>query len=139
MKRFKPLVDKLFYIILIPTAALLAAATVVPAVFDCVTLFFTIPIDLFAGYFLISPLFGYVELRDESLYIKYGFILKKEIAYAKIRGFEKERRSYSDSIFALKNSFEHVNIKYNKYDITAVSVRENDDFIRELCGRCQIS
>ena len=133
-KRYKPLVDKLFYIIAIPTVVFLAAVTVISA-FEPLSLLITIPTDVFTLYFLVSPLFGYVELREESLFIKYGFILKREIPYAKIRGTVKERSFIAESMLSLKNSFEHVKIKYNTYDVTTVSVIDNDCFVMELKKR----
>lgn len=133
-ERFKPLIDKLFWIILIPTALLLIAVTIVAA-FTPTVLFIMIPTDLFTLYFLISPLFGYLELREDSVFIKFGFIMKKEIPYRKIRGFSKERKIYSDSITSLKNSIEHVNIKYNSFDMVSVSVRSNDDLIEKIKAR----
>ncbi len=134
-KRFKPLFDKLFFIIFIPITVLMMAFTVL-ACFAPTALFIIIPIDALVLYFLLSPLFGYVELRENSLFIKYGLVLKKEIPYDKIRGIDKVRKFYSESMMSLKNSFEHVNIKYNSFDITAVSVVENDNFIKELNERC---
>ena len=134
-KRFKPKLDKLFWIILIPTAIFLIAMTVIPAIFAPEALFFTVPVDMFVAYFLISSLFGYAELREETLFIKFGFILKKEIPYSKIRGMEKVRRFYSDSMTSLKNSIEHVNIKYNAFDTVSISVKDNDAFIAELNTR----
>ena len=132
--RFKPLVDRLFYIISIPTAAVALGATVL-GIWAPSALFIMLPVDILIGYFLISPLFGYVELRDGVMFIKYGFILKKEIPYESIRGIKKERRFISESIMSLKNSFEHVNIRYGKFDVTCVSVRDNDTFIAELNAR----
>ena len=35
----------------------------------------------------------------------------------------------------LKNAIEHINIKYNKFDMVTVSVVENDDFVLELNKR----
>lgn len=84
-KRFKPLVDKLFWIIAIPTAVLIASATALAALAPTI-LFVMLPIDLFVVYFLISPLFGYVELGETAVFIKYGFFMKKEIPYVSIRG-----------------------------------------------------
>ena len=135
VKRFKPLVDKLFFIIFIPTALLMVALTIF-ACFEPIALLIMLPADLLTFYFLLSPLFGYVELRESSLFIKYGLILKRDIPYDKIRGVEKVRKFYSESMMSLKNSFEHVNIKYNSFDVTAVSVVENDNFIKELNERC---
>ena len=120
-----------YFIIFIPTALLLIAVTVLSA-FSPTALIITVPVDLFVLYFFISPLFGYVELREGSLFIKYGFFLKKEIPYAKIRGAVKGRKFYSESMMSLKNSFEHVNVKYNSFDVTTVSVVENDAFISEF-------
>ena len=131
MKRYKPLIDKLFWIISIPTLLLMAALTVI-SVFDTVALIVVGVVDLAVIYLLVSPLFGYVELREESLYIKYGLILKKEIPYSRIRGTAKERRWYADSMLSLKNALDHVNIKYNSFDVTTVSVVENDEFVEQL-------
>ena len=133
-KKYKPLIDKLFYIILIPTSVLLIVFTLLAALAP-ISLIIIIPVDLFCLYFIISPLFGYAELRENSLFIKFGFFMKKEIPYSKIRGTQKVRRFYSDSMVSLKNSFEHVNIKYNTFDILSVSVRENGDFIEEIDAR----
>lgn len=134
MQKFKPKVDKLFFIIAIPTVILLAACTFIAA-FDLVALLIMIPADLATVYFLVSPIFGYVELRESTLFIKYGFILKREIPYNKIRGIEKKRKFYCESMMSLKNSFEHIDIKYNSFDVTSISVSENDKFIKELNER----
>ena len=132
-QRFKPLFDKLYLILLIPTAIVVLGATAMVLIFpEPVALVLIILVDLFVLYFFVSPLFGYVELRESSVFIKYGFFLKKEIPYEKIRGVVKDRKFYSDSIMSLKNSFEHVNIKYNAFDVTSVSVVDNDEFIETL-------
>ena len=130
-RRFKPLIGKLFWIIFIPTCLLLLAVTVV-AVFEPLALVLTLFVDIFTLYFLISPLFGYVELREETLFVKFGFFMKREIPYSKIRGVSRERKFYSDSMLSLKNSFEHVNIKYNSFDMLSVSVVGNDELVREI-------
>lgn len=130
-RRYKPLVDKLFWIISIPTLAILVAVTALCLVEPGV-LFIIAPVDLFTVYFLLSPLFGYVELRERCLFIKYGFILKKEIPYEKIREVKKARGFLSYSFLSLKNSFEHIDIKYNSFDMTTVSVIDNDGFIEAL-------
>ncbi len=133
--RFKPKFDKLFAIIFIPTVSLTLCATVIPSLFSLSTLWITLPTLIFVLYFVISPLFGYAELRESTLLIKYGLILKKEIPYEKIRGAYIERGFYSQSMMSLKNSFEHVNIKYNSFDVTTISVKDNEKFISELGKR----
>lgn len=130
-KRFKPLIDKSFYIIWIPTLLLLAAATVISFTATA-ALVILIATDVFSLYFLFSSLAGYVELREDSVYIKFGFILKAEIPYERIRGFSKERKIYSDSTVAIKNAIEHVNIKYNKFELASVSVVNNDELLSEI-------
>lgn len=130
--RYKPKFDKLFLWILIPTALLMLSVTVISAFFGAVTLFFTVPVTLFVFYFLLTPAFGYAELRESSLFVKFGFFLTREIPYEKIRGVEKARKFYSDSMLSLKNSLDHVNVKYNKFDILSVSVTDNEDFMAEL-------
>ncbi len=40
-------------------------------------------------------------------------------------------------MLSLKNSIEHVNIKYNTFDIMTVSVADNDGFIKELTTRVE--
>ena len=133
-KRFKPLIDKLFWFIWIPLAVVLIAATALSAL-EPLGLIILLSTDLFTLYFLISSLVGYVEIRENSVFIKCGFILKKEIPYGKIRGLSKERKFYSESMISIKNAFEHVNIKYNKFDVISVSVSSNDELIRELEAR----
>lgn len=110
----------------------MTGVTVVSALFDAVTLFFTVPVTLFVFYFLITPVFGYAELRESALFVKFGFFLAREIPYEKIRGVQKARKFYSDSMLSLKNSLDHVNVKYNKFDILSVSVTDNEDFMAEL-------
>lgn len=137
-KRYKPLIDKLYLILLIPTLLLIAALTVIVCFFPATAaIIITVCVDLTVIYFLISPLFGYVELREQSVFIKYGFILNKEIPYNKIRKLERDRKFYSDSMMSLKNAFDHVNIKYNLYDVTTVSVVDNAGFIETVEKRIE--
>ena len=133
-KRYSPQIDKLVWWITAPTVALLVAVTVLSA-FAPMSLFVMLPMDLFTLYFLVSPLFGYVELRGETVFVKFGLFMKREIPYSKIRGAEKVRKFYSDSILSLKNSFEHVNIRYNSFDMLSVSVVGNDELISDIEAR----
>lgn len=71
-----------------------------------------------------------------KIFIKYGLIMKREIPYDKIRGIEKERRIISPSIISIKNALDHVNIKFNTFDVTTLSLKDSDEFIRELNNRC---
>ena len=128
-ERYKPKVDKLFWWLFSITNGVLLAILVPTTIDAPTTLFINLPIFLFTNYFFISSLFGYVELRERELFIKYGFFLKRSIPYAKIRSLQKERKFYTDSILSLKNAMEHVNIKYNSFDVTAVSVTDNDALI----------
>ena len=137
MKRFKPAIDKMFWLIWIPLSIVLAIGTFFA--FEAIgALIILICVDLFCIYFLVSPLFGYVELREKTLFIKFGFILKREIPYVKIREINKERRVISYSMLSLKNALEHINIKYNKYDLVVVSVVGNDELMLELEKRMNI-
>ena len=131
IQKFKPAFDKSFPIIWIPTLLLLAVGTVLAAL-EPIALFVIIPTDLFTIYFLVSPLFGYVELRESSVFVKFGLFAKREIPYSKIRGITKERKLYADSMMSLKNALEHVNIKHNTFDVTSVSVKDNDEFISAI-------
>lgn len=130
-KRYKPLIGKSFYVIWIPTVLLLAVATVLAA-FEPIALLIMIPTDLFTLYFLVSALVAYVELREESVYIRFGFIIKREIPYKRIRAVERAHKYYADSMLSIKNALDHVNIKYNTFDVISVSVVGNDELIREL-------
>ena len=132
-KRYKPLTDRMFLYISVPTVLILTALTVAVLIYPtALAVGITLLTDLLVLYFLISPLFGYVELREHTLFIKLGFIMKREIPYAKIRGTEKQRKFYSDSMLSLKNSFDHVNVKYNRFDMISVSVVNNDEFVKNL-------
>jgi hypothetical protein len=130
-----PLVDRLFFILAFSTFIIVALPLILCAIPAPSTLFITVPIFLFTVYFLISPLFGYVELRESTVFIKYGFLLSKEIPYSIIRAVERERKVISPSIMSLKNSIEHVNIKFNRFDITTISVKDNEAFINELSAQ----
>ena len=130
-KIFKPAYDKTYLAIWIITGVIVAVPTVF-AVFAPVALAVMIPTDLFVLYFMISPLFSYVELRESSVFIRFGIFLKKEIPYGKIRGITKERRFYSDSTVSIKTSLDHVSIKYNTFDVVSVSVADADSFISKL-------
>lgn len=133
-KRYRPLIDKTYVCIWAFTLALTLSGVIL-ACFEPMALFIMVPTFLFVLYFLISPLFGYVELREETVFIKFGFFLEREIPYSKIRGVTKERKFYSDSMLALKNAMEHVNIKYNTFDLLSVSVADSDSLIDELNKR----
>ena len=136
-KRFKPKIDKMFWWILIPTMTLLLGMTGAFAFLSPLSvLFIMLPTDVFCLYFIISPLFGYAELREDALFIKFGFIMKREIPYSKIRGTSFARKFYSDSMLSLKSALDHVNVKYNTFDLVSISVVENEDFARELLERC---
>lgn len=134
VKRYKPLIDKLFWIIWVPTLILLAATTVI-STYDSLACFIMIPTDAFVLYFLISPLFGYVELREDTIFIKYGFIITREIPYDKVRSVSKKRSFIAETMLSLKNSLDHVEIRYNAFDVTSVSVVGNDDLINEINSR----
>ena len=130
-KRYKPLIDKMFWWILIPTCIFLVALTAV-STFSLGAFLLTLLVDIFTLYFIVSPLFGYVEMREETLFVKFGFLMKREIPYSKIRGVSRERKFYSDSMLSLKNAMEHVNIKYNSFDVMSVSVVGNDALIADI-------
>ena len=132
--RSKPQIDKLFWFIWMPTVILLAVGMVI-ACASTVALLIMLATDIFTLYFLISPLFGFVELREQTVYIKFGFFTSREIEYARIRAIETERTWYSESMLSLKCAYEHVNIKYNSFDVTTVSVRDNAYFVAELDRR----
>ena len=133
MKRYRPGIDRLFWTISLPTVALMAVMTAMAAL-EPLALAITLPVDLLVLYLLLSPLFGYVELRCEGVYIRYGLVMRREIPYERIRGTERCRRWYSDSMTSLKMTLDHVNIKYNSFDVATVSVVDNDAFVRELDG-----
>lgn len=136
-KRYKPRFDKTYIIIYVATNLFLIAALLIPMLIDPyvgVMILFAVTL-LFVNYFIVSPMFGYVELRDESLYIRFGFILKREIPYSKIRGIDRHCKFYADSMISLKNALGHVNVKYNSFDMVSLSVKDGDDFISELCRR----
>ena len=131
-ERYKPKVDKLFWWLFSITNGVLLAILIPTSIGAPSTIFINLPIFLFTNYFFISSLFGYVELRESELFIKYGFFLKRSIPYAKIRRLEKDRKFYTESILSLKNAMEHVNIRYNSFDVTSVGVTDNDALIAAI-------
>lgn len=137
IKKYKPAIDKYFWIIWMPTSILLIMATIL-SFSALIALIIMLFVDAFTYYFMISSLFGYVELREKTIFIKFGFIIKTEISYEKIREISKEKKVITYSFLSLKNALEHINIKYNKYDMVTVSVRGNDELIKELKKRILI-
>lgn len=131
-KVYKPLVGGLFWGITIPTAVFMIGMTVGLAISYPPSLFYMTPICLLIAYFLVTPLFGYVELRTKSIFIRFGFFVTREIPYDKVRGVVKERKLYSDSMLSLKNAMEHLNIKYDRFDMVSVSVVDNDGLMEEI-------
>ena len=105
------------------------------SIYHIVAFLLTLLVDVFVFYFLISPLFGYVELREDSVFIKFGLLLKREIPYGKIRGVTEERKFYADSMLSLKNALVHINIKYNSFDMVSVSVVGNGELKEEIEAR----
>ena len=130
-KKYTPSYDLTYLSILGGTALIMLAATIL-CFLAPLALITVIPADLLVIYFFVSPLFGYAELRENTLFIRFGFFLKREIPYEKIRRAEKQRKFYSDSMLALKTSLNHVNIRYNSFDILSVSIKNEDEFIEEL-------
>ncbi len=136
MKRYKPLVDKLFWVTFIVAIALVVGVTVPVFLYpEPFAIIITLLVDILVVYLLVSPLCGYVELRETSVFIKFGFFLFREIPYSKIIGIKKEKKLYADSMLSLKNAVEHINIKYNTFDVTSISIAGNDEFIKELTER----
>lgn len=131
-KIYKPKFDKYYGAIIIPTSILIIGVTIGISIPYPPSLFFMIPTDLLCAYFFISPFFGYVKLGESSVFVRFGFFATCDIPYDRIRGVEKVRKFYSDSIMSLKMSMDHVNIKHGRFDVTTVSVKDNDDLMEEI-------
>ena len=101
MKRYKPLIDRTYVTMMIIIFVILTVMTVIAA-FSPVALLIVVPIYLLVVYHLISPFFGYVELRENSLYVRYGLFMKKEIPYSKIRASQKDADSTRNPCFRSK-------------------------------------
>ncbi len=129
--RYRPKIDKFFWWMLVIVNAVCLSLLVI-SIFDPISFFCTVPIALFCNYFFISPLFGYAELREDHIFIKYGLILKKSIPYKRLRSVEIKRGIISEAVIDLKLSLEHIVIKYNTFDFTIISVKENQFLIEEL-------
>ena len=93
-KRYKPLFDGCYLAIWIPLILFMILMTVFTAEAP-IAFWIMIPMDIFTLYFFVSPFFGFVEFRESSLFIKFGFFMTREIPYAKIRGLKKEKKFYS--------------------------------------------
>ena len=113
IKKYKPKIDRYFYLIWMPIIVLMLPLTII-SFMSLPAFILLLCADVFTFYFMISSLVAYVELRENSLYIKYGFILKRNIPYNTILEVNKERRVITYNMLSIKNALEHVNIKYNK-------------------------
>ena len=140
IKRYKPRFDRLVYGIAIFTAVVVLGA-LIPSF--CGGGAFAIAVTpgtlILCGYFLVSPCFGYAELREGTLLVKFGFFLSREIPYEKIYAIEKKHTMVADSILSLKNAMDHLNVKYNRFDLVSLSLQNEENFIEVLCERCGIS
>ena len=132
IKRYRPKVGGLYYAIFLPTLILVLAAAVFAAIYDPFSLAVTVTVFLLILYFAVSPLFGYAELGSESLFIRYGFFMKREIPYTKIRSVKRARRAISYSTVSLKCDMEHIEIGYGSFDETTISLVDTDEFVEEL-------
>ena len=132
--KFRPRVDKYYLWIAIPTEIFLIVMTVMTLVHF--TLFGLIVMLLalaLSSFFILSPIFfGYAELRDDELFVDFGVFIKRSIPYSKIRAIEKKRRFYSESMLSLKCAIDHVDIKYNRFDVLSLSLKDEEVFIEEL-------
>lgn len=133
-QRFKPKFDKLYWWILAPCVIYMIVMTAISFMHPTM-LIITAAVDLLLVWALVTPWFGYVELREQTVLVKFGLFLKREIPYSKIRKTDKVRRWYSESMLSLKNAMEHVDIRYNSFDVVSVSVVENDALIEALAAR----
>ena len=138
-ERFKPKFDILYYSVLIFASIILIGVSLIGVIFDGAlsVLFVTVPTTLLIGYFMLTTVFGYVELREKCVFVKFGFFASREIPYSKIRGTVIERKLYSDSMMSLKNSIEHLNIKHGTFDVTTVSVVDNAALAQKIEERKQ--
>ena len=130
---------KMYLGILIPTVVITVAALVFALLTSLAAGIVMVFVFVFVNYFLLSPAFGYLELREDGVFIKFGFVMKRYIPYKTIRGIEKKRQFYADSMLSLKNALDHVNIKYNKFDMVSVSVEGSDELVAELCEIAGVS
>ncbi len=133
-KVFKPLVDRLFWSVLIILFFSLTGATIISSV-NLILLIFMIVLDAVCIYLLVSPLFGYVELGESAVLVKFGLLMSREIPYSSIRGMTRGRGIHSESMISLKNGMDHVNIKHGRFDVTTVSVVGNDELVALLEAR----
>ena len=129
-KRYRPKIDILFWMITAVANVILLAMLIVGFVFDV-----TVPTLLFVNYLIVSLLFGYVELGDDAMFIKFSLLLKRRVPYSQIRTLTIDRRRYSESMLSIKNSIEHVNVRYNRFDVVTVSVRDNEAFVEAVKER----
>ena len=132
MKKYFPLVDSLFYVYTAVFTVIVLAVGAAFAFLASEVLVWYAPLCLLLFVPVLSPLFGYAELREECLFIRFGLLIKREIPYPVIRKTAKENKIYSDAMLSLKTAKEHVNISYNSFDLISISVKNSEDFLREL-------
>jgi hypothetical protein len=134
----RPNMDSMYPSEICPTSKYVVGEYGRDAIYDPFSLIVTALVFLLILYFAVSPLFGYAELRDESLHIRYGFIMKVDIPYSKIRSVKRRRRVISYSTVSLKCDVEHIEIGYGSFDETTISLVDADEFVEELCLRSDV-
>ena len=130
-QRFRPKFDRLYWISFTVCAVYIVVMTAV-SVGSVSMLCFMSAINAILVWVLAAPWFGYVELGEDAVLVKFGFFLKRVVPYADIRKMQKVCHWYSESILALKNAMEHVDIRYGACDVVSVSVTDNDALIAAI-------
>lgn len=125
--KFKPQVDKYFYVPIIFVLILFIVPIMVGIVCKQMDqIIITAVLFIVIGTLLISPLFGYVKVENDYLYIRYGLFFRRKITYASIKEVEIEHKYYATSLISHKTSLNHLFIKYDSLNDTCVSVKDMD-------------
>ncbi len=136
--KFKAKLDIVYIVIYVIVGIVMLAPSIVSLITkDYITALICLIPFILILFMIISMVCGYARLDDDCLFIKYGFVFKRSIPYEKIRSYELQRKFYCESLLSLKNAMEHVEIKYNKFDNTCVSVRDNIVFLEQLHKRIE--
>ena len=128
--KFKPYIDKYFYVPIIFVLILFIAPITVGIICrQADQIIVTSVLFVVIGVLLTSPLFGYVKIEEDHIFIKYGLFYKRKILYTSIKEISKEHKYYATSLFSHKTSLDHVFIKFDEANDTCVSVKNMDVFI----------
>lgn len=80
---------------------------------------------------MLPPMFGYVRLEENGLFISFGLIHKK-ILYSNIKSAKFYKTWATNNPCSITTSFAHIDIQHSKGKQTTISIKNHEEFLAQL-------